>query len=77
LQNRVPIAHVIVQMPPPEWAGVLTVIRIFLVLGVLGLSACDLPQSYAQAPKPDKAEQPPASGARVSGYARVGVSHHF
>ncbi|GAA6195843.1 hypothetical protein NBRC116598_12870 [Pseudophaeobacter arcticus] len=52
-------------------------IRIFLVLGVLGLSACDLPQSYAQAPKPDKAEQAPASGARVSGYARVGVSHHF
>ena len=55
-------------------------IRIFLVLGVLGLSACDLPQSYAQAPKApkaDKAEQTPASGVRVSGYARVGVSHHF
>lgn len=55
-------------------------IRIFLVLGVLGLSACDLPQSYAQAPKApktDKAEQTPSSGVRVSGYARVGVSHHF
>lgn len=52
-------------------------IRIFLVLGVLGLSACDLPQSYAQAPKAHKAEKAPSSGVRVSGYARVGVSHHF
>jgi hypothetical protein len=68
---------VIVQTVPRNGQEYLTVIRIFLVLGVLGLSACDLPQSYAQAPKPDKAEQPPASGVRVSGYARVGVSHHF
>ena len=71
---------VIVQTVPRNGQEYLTVIRIFLVLGVLGLSACDLPQSYAQAPKApktDKAEQTPSSGVRVSGYARVGVSHHF
>lgn len=54
-----------------------TMMRIFLLLGVFGLSACDLPQSYAQAPKADKAEQTPASGVRVSGSARVGISHRF
>ncbi|MEP2718541.1 hypothetical protein [Pseudophaeobacter sp.] len=52
-------------------------IRIFLILGVLGLSACDLPQSYARPPESAKAVQSPQSGVRVSGYARVGVSHRF
>lgn len=52
-------------------------VRFLLVLGLFALSACDLPQSYAQPPKAEKAEPAPSSGVSVSGYARVGVSHKF
>ncbi|CUH87783.1 hypothetical protein PH5382_01712 [Phaeobacter sp. CECT 5382] len=53
-------------------------IRLFLVLGVVALAACDLPQSYATPPKDEpKQEKPAKSGVSVSGYARVGVSHRF
>ncbi len=52
-------------------------IRFLLVLGLFGLSACDLPQSYAEPPKDEKADRAPSSGVHVSGYARVGVSHNF
>ncbi len=49
----------------------------FLALSLLGLAACDLPQSYAKPPEADAARQPAKSDVSVSGYARVGVSHTF
>jgi hypothetical protein len=52
-------------------------IRLFLLLGVLALSACDLPTSYARPPEANPPEKAPEPGVRVSGYARVGVSHNF
>ncbi|MCD9148221.1 hypothetical protein [Pseudophaeobacter flagellatus] len=47
-----------------------------LAASVTSLSACDLPQSYAQSPAAEQAA-PTTSGIRVSGYGRVGVSHRF
>ena len=48
--------------------------RFLIILSLLGLAACDLPQSYAT---PPQEEAPQESGISVSGYARVGVSHSF
>lgn len=48
--------------------------RFLILLSLLGLAACDLPQSYAALPQE---EAPQERGVSVSGYARVGVSHSF
>jgi hypothetical protein len=50
---------------------------LFLALGLLGLTACDQPQSYAEPPAAETPASKSKSGVSVSGYARVGVSHTF
>lgn len=53
-------------------------LRMLLIIGAfVGLCACDLPQSYAKAPEPQKTESTSKPRVSVSGYARVGVSHRF
>ncbi|WP_323783412.1 hypothetical protein [Leisingera sp.] len=45
-----------------------------VVLALLGLAACD---TGGQAANPPQKQEPAATGVKVSGYGRVGVSSTF